>query len=1499
MKTAVVILNWNGEAVLRRFLPSVVAHSAGSDVSVIVADNASTDGSLRLLEEKFPSVRVIRLSENYGFAEGYNRALEQVDADCFVLLNSDVEVSRGWLAPLTAFLEKHPDVAAVQPKILKYDLAGKGKTNNFEYAGASGGFIDKFGYPYCRGRLYGSVETDCGQYDEPMEIDWATGACMAVRAEDYLAAGGLDGNFFAHQEEIDLCWRLRIAGKRIFCLPQSKVWHVGGATLPQGNPRKTYLNFRNNLTMIYKNMPGERVGKVLFARRVLDNIKALQTFLTGHFAEAKAIRRARNDFKRLRKQYQNEREMIQNNRQLPAANDTRHISLIWQYFVRRRRTWNLLPIAVFIMLLALATNLRADDKTRGIGIYPGRAAEAFLPEIASSNDYRNLAFQHAAYHSSAYDYNLTAQLITDGLFAEAEPPHIEVLVNGANLPKNEREYAFDGNDWNRNTLNGSNVSLCIKWHGMTVNADSIVLNGTVVYHKKEAKNGYSIRISDGTSLLALDKGNALPGENMGFELHSDPNKQTEPVELPVRKISKGFRLEGFDGAELLFEMSMNGAEYWTVSDIKFFFEGKPVDTDLLPMSRFESAWMSAAGGEQWAYVDLGGDAEIEQVRLNWLKQAPKGKIEVSDDAETWLEMAQLPQDSLAYSLPAAAQGRYVRVSVEGQNEPYILSEMEVFGRGGTVVKPCAEPVATGKKLSLDGGDWRLQRANVVDAPGEEISSENFDTRGWLAATVPATVLTSFVNAGAVPDQNFDDNTQYASESYFCADFVYRREFVLPETFSSKEVFLNLDGINWKAQIWLNGEKLGRVEGAFMRGKMNITKRLKTGKNVLAVAIEHPAHPGATKEKDHMFPGANGGLLGADNPTFHASVGWDWIPTVRGRETGIWNDIYLTAEEGLALSDPFIATMLNLPDTLATMTPAVCWQNFSGGEISGKICAWIGGKTFEKEITVKPGAGTFAFLPTEFPGLSRQQMRLWWPNGYGEPYLYDAGFSFISAAGDTLSTVSFKYGVRQMTYEDIDTALKIFVNGKRVVPMGGNWGFSEQNLNYRAREYDIAVRNHKDMNFNMIRNWVGQVGDEEFYDACDRYGIMVWQDFWLANPADGPDPDDEKLFETNALDYTMKIRRHPSIALYCGRNEGYPPATLDESLRQITATCHPGIAYISSSADDGVSGHGPYNALPAEEYFARQTGLLHSERGLPNIMTIEGLRRTLRENNLWPQGDVWGQHDYTMTGAQKGESFNRLIAARFGEPQSAEEFSREAQLINYEGYRAMYEASSRHRMGLLIWMSHSCWPSMSWDCYDYYFEPTAAYFGCKTACEPLHIQYNALTKKAEIVNRGKDSFDNLKALAETYDLDGKRLSRAEMHVKSAFDSTTELIDVAGDVLRLKLFDGKTLVSENTYILAEDLSSLASTEVELAADSVLTTGDGTRQMSVNLVNKGNRTAYLLRLNLVDGDGNQILPVRYSDNYFHLLPSEKRTVVVSWAEEDQQAEGAGVLLSGLNLE
>ena len=294
VETSVIILNWNGAAMLRQYLPSVLAYTPNADI--IVADNGSTDDSLEVLKNEFPSVKTIVLDKNYGFAEGYNRAIEQVDSDYVVLLNSDVEVTDNWLAPLLDYLENHPETAAVQPKIRSWR-----KRDYFEHAGAAGGFVNWLGYPYCRGRVLFHVEQDKGQYDTTAEIDWTTGACMCVRTRVYKESGGLDAAFFAHMEEIDLCWRMRNKGWKLACVPQSVVYHLGGGSLAYDNPRKTYLNFRNNLLMIYKNHPCRRT--VLTLRFFLDYIAALMFLLIGRHGSAKAICSARRDYKQMRSAY--------------------------------------------------------------------------------------------------------------------------------------------------------------------------------------------------------------------------------------------------------------------------------------------------------------------------------------------------------------------------------------------------------------------------------------------------------------------------------------------------------------------------------------------------------------------------------------------------------------------------------------------------------------------------------------------------------------------------------------------------------------------------------------------------------------------------------------------------------------------------------------------------------------------------------------------------------------------------------------------------------------------------------------------------------------------------------------------------------------------------------------------------------------------------------------------------------------------------------------------
>lgn len=1159
---------------------------------------------------------------------------------------------------------------------------------------------------------------------------------------------------------------------------------------------------------------------------------------------------------------------------------------------------------LYLFLLTMAASAFAQVLNRPIGQYPGNPSEYYGPRLEKGYSNLNLALYHKVYQSSSWDFNLTSQLLTDSIIDRELPAWLNVTTPEGPLPPNKREACIDGNEWTCNIVMGGDTWLQYDWENMAIDIDEVEMVCNMAY-REDAPQGFKIRLltsRDGKKWKVADewKGDSLPGEPSWRRAHSDPNKNTGEGILPTRNIDHTFHLNGKQFSHMKLEMVTSNAVHWTITELKMLKDGKRA-TGILPAEHFVSAWRSLGNRDEWVTIDLGAISSVHQINLYWINNPSSGNILISDDNQNWTTISNLAKKLPKHNtevINVDTKGRYIRINMDEPNkngQPFCLKEIEalfipVVDPGGLKAVP-HEPVGwQDGKWMLNGGDWHVNRAShrSILHPG-------------IIATVPATVLSSYVNAGALPDMNHDDNLMLASESFFNGDFIYKRSFDLPQEMLGKRVFLNFDGINWKAEVTLNGTNLGRIEGAFKRGKFDITPYLKERNNQLWVLIIANANPGGVKVKTEKNTDFNGGILGADNPTFHATIGWDWISTIRGRDIGIWDDVYLTTSNDVTVSDPVVTATLAEGDTLATMTPAVILSNHSEHAVTGTLHGHIGEICFEKQVTLDAGQTIEeSFNPNEFSQLKNQRMRLWWPNGYGEPYLYDAGFTF-TVDGVQSDAVTYKAGIREVKTVDKDTKLRIYINNRRLIPLGGNWAFSENNLNYRGREFDAAVRHHKEMNYNMIRNWVGMTGDKEFYEACDRYGIMVWQDFWLANPADGPDPDDEEMFMDNARDLVLKIRQHPCIGIYCGRNEGYPPKTLDKALRETVATLQHGLDYISSSADDGVSGHGPYWALSPKEYFEKQTGKLHSERGMPNVMTYEGLSRTLDADHLWPQNIYWGRHDYTMEGAQRGASFNQLIVDNFGEPTSAQEFCDWAQWINYEGYRAMYESGSKDRMGLLIWMSHPCWPSMVWQTYDYYFEPTAAYYGVKHACEPLHVQWNPASNFVEVVNRSAGKQQG-KVKASIIDLNGQTVWEKIQGYVIDEDMTLDMMqvkvpeEVAGVYfLRLTQIDDKGNVrSMNDYVNATNendrtpLHDLKTAQVNVAADG----------RKITLTNNSNVPAVMLRLNLKGDDGEQILPVIYSDNYFHLMPGESRTIIIEWKNEDARNRKPVVEITGTNL-
>ncbi len=1146
--------------------------------------------------------------------------------------------------------------------------------------------------------------------------------------------------------------------------------------------------------------------------------------------------------------------------------------------------------------LAALIAAQAQTSTRGVGVYPGDPREDFSPVVKPAGEgVRNLAYRRPAYHSSSYDYNLTAQLVTDGIKDSRTPRWVATSSSEhGTLKKNEREWLLDHNMMTTVDLKGPRGWVQVEIGGdRPLQVDRFVV-GAAPQVNRQSTEGWSMAVK------VSDDGQTW--RDAGTESQATPPTRNfmVTVRLAAPVSARYFRVE-FDSAAVTM---------WRVGDVDFFLGDRKVEAG--GPHDFTSAWMPASSGEEWVYVDTGAPFAIERIQLAWIRPAAAATLQVSDDAKNWKPAGTVTGSEVTLNGPT--RGRYVRLLLAASPQTPILSEFEVIGRGGFAAQPKAMPAASADgRLQLSGGAWRVERDSRVAVAGADLSKPGFDDKDWLVATVPGTTLTSYFNAGALQDPNFGDNQMMISDSFFHADFWFRTEFVAPAEKGRAKRWLNFDGINWKAEIWLNGEKLGRVEGGFMRGRFDVTALLKPGvKNALAVRIEKNATPGTVREKTYQNPDKNGGALGADNPTYHASIGWDWIPTIRGRNTGIWNDVWLSASGPVTLENPFVQTSLPLPDTsTADVSIEVTLRNHESKTVEGTLRGRFGDVPFEQRVSVEAASAKVVKLdPASNAGLRLKNPKLWWPAGYGDANLYPVEMRFEAAGGGVSDGTHFLAGVRQFAFSEEGKALRMWINGRRFIPRGGNWGFGESMLRYRGREYDVAVGYHRDMNFTMIRNWVGQIGEDEFYEACDRHGIVVWQDFWLANPVDGPNPDDHALFLANSRDTILRIRNHASVGLYCGRNEGYPPKPLDDGIRQQLAELHPGLHYISSSADDVVSGHGPYRAMTINHYFEqRATPLFHSEMGMPNIVTIDSLRAMMPEDAMWPQGAMWGLHDFCLNGAQGGASFIERLDKSYGGAKTAEEWVTLAQFINYEGYRAMFEAQSKNRMGLLIWMSHPTWPSFVWQTYDYYFEPTAAYFAAKKASEPLHIQWNPVTGNVEVVNYNAGDKTALRARAEILNMDGSRQWEKSVTVDSTEDTVGAAITLEWPAtlspvhfVKLTLSEGQKVVSENFYwrgLQEGDFRALRELPgVELEARTRPVKAAGKWVLTTELKNPGKAPALMVRLKPVRSKaGDRILPALFSDNYVALMPGESRTVRIEMNEADCRGEEPRIEISGFN--
>lgn len=941
-------------------------------------------------------------------------------------------------------------------------------------------------------------------------------------------------------------------------------------------------------------------------------------------------------------------------------------------------------------------------------------------------------------------------------------------------------------------------------------------------------------------------------------------------------------------------------------------------------------WQSKEDHGSWIAVDLGEECPFSRITLRWGEfYATAYRIQISNDGlhpRNWKEIYATTNGKGGVENIAVhpVTARDVRLMVElcsAAGHGCELSEFEVYGRRKSSPPRAAEfSMGADGSIALSGGNWKLQNAMFVDAAPTKIAQAGFDDSNWIPAVVPGTVLTSYLTIGALPDPWYGDQMSGISEEFFSRnDFWYRCHFITPPKSAGKRIWLNFDGINWKAEIFLNGTPVGRIDGAFIRGHFDISSAAKLGgTNYLAVLVHCPAHPGPGRAKImHRKlgdPTSNGDVLGYDSPTFLASAGWNWLPVIRGRDIGIWNDVRVETTGNVELIDPWVITDLPLPDTnQADLTVKTELRNDSAETAHGELIGKIGDITFQQEETLGPGQTKSLTLDkSNCPELSISNPLLWWPNDYGAQPLYTLNLRFEND-GKISDSKNVTFGIRKISYVitnaigSTNQMLTIYVNGRRILIRGGNWGMAEGMLNCDAAGYDLRVRLHHDANLNMIRNWVGMVGDEAFYDACDRYGILIWDDFWLANPSDGPNPTDDEMFMANARDKIRRIRSHPSLVLYCGRNEGMPPkglvTVLPAAVDELDGTRH----YIPNSAAGTVTGHGPYDDRSPEWYFANRGNTLHSELGLVAMPSVESMREMMPAKNLWPINNMWAIHDYQTP---RSDDYTKRITQRYGAPTSIEDYCRKAQMVNMETAKAMFECLQANQgSGVLIWMTQSAWPALICQLYDYYFEPTAAYFGAKKGAEPLHIFWDSNANIVKVTNDTISDETDLTAEARVYNLDGKEMwhKSTQLDVPTACVRNCFALDRPADksavfFVKLKLRRGDQILSDNFYWSSRsgsctNLNDLP--QVTLPATATKSGNGQTCRLTVHVSNPTHSVALMLRLKVIRAhSGKRVLPIFYEDNYFSLLPGESQTVSVEFAAANLAGEQPRLAIEGWNI-
>jgi beta-mannosidase len=797
---------------------------------------------------------------------------------------------------------------------------------------------------------------------------------------------------------------------------------------------------------------------------------------------------------------------------------------------------------------------------------------------------------------------------------------------------------------------------------------------------------------------------------------------------------------------------------------------------------------------------------------------------------------------------------------------------------------------------------------------------------WYRATVPGTVLTTLVNNNIYPEPTYGENNRanIIPESLARTSYWYRTEFTVPADYAGRQIRLNFEGINYIADIWVNGNKVGTIKGAFIRGNFNVTAMVKPGKKAaLAVLIAPPPHPGDPWEKtvaNQRGPNGGGpnGPLGQDGPTFVASIGWDWVGGVRDRQIGIWQGVTLSASGPVILQNPRVITDLPLPRTdSADVSIEVTVNNTSDTSQIGKVSGKLGDIAVQSPtLTLAPNSSQIVKLNP----LRVANPKLWWPNGFGEPNLYPLRLTFAMSGGVS-DTVELNVGIRKVAYfVDGSRNLTLSVNGVRIFAKGGNWGMDEVLKRIPRARLEAQIKLHKLANYTILRNWVGQSTTEDLYDLCDRYGIMVWDEFFQANPANGMNPLDAPLYLANVRDKLLRFRNHPSIVIWCGRNEGAPPPEIDRGIAEMVKELDPDRYYQSSStAGNGVVSGVSYSWREPRLFYGSYPAF-NTEIGSASIPTLEAIQAWMPQRDLFDRNfpnDDWAGHFLVSgNGNPVDKPLQAVIAKRYGPYNTLADFVRKAQLADYEAFRAMYEARMSRLFNpttaIITWMSNPACPSLVWQIYDYSLEPFGSYFAVQKASEQVHIMMTQDDFKIVLVNHTPAPLKDMKYRLRILNLDGS--------VK--FDETAGIPVAPGSgalelralptpaglsavhFVKLELMDanGKA-VSDNFYwkeMVADDLRKLDSIpDVELEGRVERRDAGGNCRLELTLSNTTHNIAVMAHVQLRNQRTNRrVLPVYYSENYVSLLPGESRAIAVEAGLQDLGGGRPVLVVDGWNV-